>query len=493
MFCAFSLLPTTAFAASSATVSISAPAVTVEKNVTVTLKLSSSDNIGSWTFFLDYDPSYLEYVSGADNGGGGKLHFTDSTGESLKEISFSVVFKTKKIGTTRLSVNGAETTVVGFDDFERMNVSDSSGSVTINPKPVYSGDHNLSSLLISASELSPAFSPSVTQYAVNVPFEVTKLFVSATTAHAAARVDVNSPDLVVGENTVTVTVTAENGSKKVYTVLVTRQESPLAGIFVTVDGKDYSVAHDPLKLTPPEGFLQSTATLDGKEFLCYDAPQKTVSVAYLTGESGSGWFVFHREEQNFTPMLTLLGTQERLVILPLPKEISVPEGFRSTLLLVDGQEIPAYVRDDFDRKSIALVYAMRQDGSCALYYYDSVNRSFVDYFKFSAPVVNQIVQDTVKEEELNEIRAEAEKWKEKNNQSEIFSIFLGIVIVLLAMALVAAITFRRRRVIRYLEEELARYEIAEEKARAKAEAPAPKAEDEENLYGSDRKKIFIRK
>jgi uncharacterized protein (DUF58 family) len=69
----FTLLSTSVFAAS-ASFSLSASgSVIVGKQVKVTVKLSSSEKIGSWRFSVSYDPAVLEYVSGADSGGGGAV------------------------------------------------------------------------------------------------------------------------------------------------------------------------------------------------------------------------------------------------------------------------------------------------------------------------------------------------------------------------------------------------------------------------------------
>lgn len=90
-----------------------------------------------------------------------------------------------------------------------------------------STDNNLASLNVSNATISPAFSANTTNYTANVPFEVSKLNVTATAADSKATVSVNSPNLVPnGTTKVTVTVTAENGAKKVYTISVKREQDP---------------------------------------------------------------------------------------------------------------------------------------------------------------------------------------------------------------------------------------------------------------------------
>lgn len=90
---------------------------------------------------------------------------------------------------------------------------------------VASSDNNLKDLSVDGYTLSPAFSQNTTSYSVTVPYEANSVKVNATKNHSLANVVINGMDnLQVGDNTVTVEVTAENGSKKTYTINVKREE-----------------------------------------------------------------------------------------------------------------------------------------------------------------------------------------------------------------------------------------------------------------------------
>ena len=115
-----------------------------------------------------------------------------------------------------------------------------------------STNNKLKSLSVTGGELAPTFGADITEYAVTVPFSIDKLEVKAAAADSKAKVSVDSPSLVVGENTVTVTVTAESGAKQTYTIKVTREQDPnyvpadnalLSGI--TVEGYVISPFFDP--------------------------------------------------------------------------------------------------------------------------------------------------------------------------------------------------------------------------------------------------------
>ena len=94
---------------------------------------------------------------------------------------------------------------------------------------VLSGNAALSGLTLSSGTLTPAFDPATLSYTVNVDNSVSSLSVTPTASDSNAAVSVNggSPanpiNLNVGENTITILVTAQDGSTtRTYTIAVTR-------------------------------------------------------------------------------------------------------------------------------------------------------------------------------------------------------------------------------------------------------------------------------
>ena len=83
---------------------------------------------------------------------------------------------------------------------------------------------NLSALTVNPGELTPAFNANVTDYTVNVASQISTITISATAANSRATVaGTGVRSLNVGNNTISVTVTAQNGTvQKTYTITVTR-------------------------------------------------------------------------------------------------------------------------------------------------------------------------------------------------------------------------------------------------------------------------------
>ena len=65
--------------------SVSSANASQGENVSVTVTFSSGANIGAYAMKLTYDAGILEYVSGADGGGGGSVQFYNDYDEWLYE------------------------------------------------------------------------------------------------------------------------------------------------------------------------------------------------------------------------------------------------------------------------------------------------------------------------------------------------------------------------------------------------------------------------
>jgi hypothetical protein len=92
--------------------------------------------------------------------------------------------------------------------------------------PVKSGDASLASLTVSAGILMPEFAPDQVEYTVNVGSGVSGMTLTAVPADTKAGVTGDGArSLAFGRNTVTVTVTAEDGATRDYIIYVIRASS----------------------------------------------------------------------------------------------------------------------------------------------------------------------------------------------------------------------------------------------------------------------------
>ena len=158
----------------------------------------------------------------------------------IKNYTLTVPFSTSSV-TISASVNnaseaslsgtGAKDLKVGSNTFTVTCTaangapSSSSYSLTITRSPA-STVSTLSSLSVDGYSLTPAFSASVKQYSLIVPFNITSANISASPADTKATVTgTGLHDLSYGENNISVTCTAESGAQTQYSINIYREVS----------------------------------------------------------------------------------------------------------------------------------------------------------------------------------------------------------------------------------------------------------------------------
>ncbi len=234
VLCLVLMLPVTVSAAS-ASASLTGPG-TVRAGDTITLNFDLNGNgIFGASGTLSYDSSQVTMAGTSQKigspwvvefNGNNFVAYDNNLTNPIKgnKTLFTVKFKVKDVA-AGTNIKIAYTGVTASDGNADANVGAVTYSKTV-AAPLAT-DNNLATLTVSNATISPAFSASTTNYSASVPFEVSKLNISATAADAKAKVSTNSPNLTPnGTTKVTVTVTAENGAKKTYTISVKRAQDP---------------------------------------------------------------------------------------------------------------------------------------------------------------------------------------------------------------------------------------------------------------------------
>jgi hypothetical protein len=134
--------------------------------------------------------------------------------------------------TAQVVVSGGSSLVVGSNTVTVTVTAQDGVSETVYTVTVIRVPPRLSSLSLSSGVLSPVFSSSTLSYQVSVGNLVSSVVTTGVAVDSTAQVVVSGgSSLVVGSNTVTVTVTAQDGvSETVYTVTVTRAASSVSGL-----------------------------------------------------------------------------------------------------------------------------------------------------------------------------------------------------------------------------------------------------------------------
>lgn len=199
--------------------------------LTLTLRLTAEEAYGIQGEF-SYNSSQVELVSVSSSVSGWEAKNEGDTFLVYDNNYSNPVKKATNVFTAKFKVSssikaGTKVTISA----QKVEVDGESGtysaqySATI-AEPL-SDDATLKSLSVEEGTLTPAFSSSVTEYSLSdVPFSVSELSVTAKASDDGAKVSISGNSLAVGANTVTITVKAEDGTQKKYTIKVTREQDP---------------------------------------------------------------------------------------------------------------------------------------------------------------------------------------------------------------------------------------------------------------------------
>lgn len=446
--------------------SVSSSSVAVGKTVKVTVSMPSG-YFGT-VVISSSDEGVLS------NGGDGVANIGDAAGYPTSQ-SFS--FTAKAAGSCTIkayctvvgdaegndaggTITGASTKVTvtsASSNNDSNSNKDNSGSNTGNDSDANKDNENkeekkssnasLGSLVISAGTLSPEFSAATKDYTATVDYSCSSLAVTANPADSKASVTsvTGNDSLEVGENTVSVVVTAEDGSTSTYNIVVTRrtEDDPENADKqdnwkkFDINGTEWTMVNDIPEDVVPEGFEHSKTVIDGLEYNTLHGTFGDITLVYLQSESGNGLFVYDAA-QNAAYEFVRINSESHFIVVLLPKVDDVPEGYNEVSLSIEGKGVAtAYQtkaeKTDDQTKDFYLVYAINDNGESGWYTYDSVDGTYMRT-ELSTPTVAQEENDTTKSELVPGIA---------NKYLVLAAILVLIIVILLLLLIVSAVKNRK--------------------------------------------------
>lgn len=451
--------------------SVSSSSVAVGKTVKVTVSMPSG-YFGT-VVISSSDEGVLS------NGGDGVANIGDAAGYPTSQ-SFS--FTAKAAGSCTIkayctdvgdaegndaggTITGASTKVTvtsassNNDSNSNKDNKDNSGSNTgndnnsnkdnENKEEKKSSNASLGSLVISAGTLSPEFSAATKDYTATVDYSCSSLAVTANPADSKASVTsvTGNDSLEVGGNTVSVVVTAEDGSTSTYNIVVTRraEDDPENADKqdnwkkFDINGTEWTMVNDIPEDVVPEGFEHSKTVIDGLEYNTLHGTFGDITLVYLQSESGNGLFVYDAA-QNAAYEFVRINSESHFIVVLLPKVDDVPEGYNEISLSIEGKGVAtAYQtkaeKTDDQTKDFYLVYAINDNGESGWYTYDSVDGTYMRT-ELSTPTVAQEENDTTKSELVPGIA----------NKYLVLAAILVLIIIILALLLLVVIVKNKKRI-----------------------------------------------
>lgn len=455
--------------------SVSSSSVAVGKTVKVTVSMPSG-YFGT-VVISSSDEGVLS------NGGDGVANIGDAAGPEYP-TSRSFSFTAKAAGSCTIKayctvvgdaeandaggiITGASTKVTvtsassNNDSNSNKDNKDNSGSNTGNDSNANKDNENkeekkssnasLGSLVISAGTLSPEFSAATKDYTATVDYSCSSLAVTANPADSKASVTsvTGNDSLEVGENTVSVVVTAEDGSTSTYNIVVTRraEDDPENADKqdnwkkFDINGTEWTMVNDIPEDVVPEGFEHSKTVIDGLEYNTLHGTFGDITLVYLQSESGNGLFVYDAA-QNTAYEFVRINSESHFIVVLLPKVDDVPEGYNEISLSIEGKGVAtAYQtkgeKTDDQTKDFYLIYAMNDNGESGWYTYDSVDGTYMRT-ELGTPTVVQKENDTTKSELVPGIA---------NKYLVLAAILVLVIFILLLLLIVSAVKNRRYKAV----------------------------------------------
>lgn len=357
--------------------------------------VKGSEAVGAYEFYLNYDASMMEYVSGADSGGAGRLKFVGYG--NADSYNYMLTFRAIKAGSCNISISDAYLGPFNPASGDSMTITAAaSAPVTIQGPSTASAECRLSELSVSPTGLW-GFSPDKTEYDITVDNDVSKLAITAKAQSEKASVVISDTNLAVGANTITIKVTAENGTVRNYSIIVRRKpaetetqtttavsnpEIENLSVSFQVNGKDMYMTESIEDITAPEGFQKTTVSYKGQEIPAFTSLTQNITLFYLRdglGENGA-FYVYHSAGDNVYPYIRLTNAQGSFTIISPDASVEAPAGYTQTNLALSngGDEnvattIQAWIQND--STEFFLLYALNDKGETGFYQYDTAEKT----------------------------------------------------------------------------------------------------------------------
>lgn len=310
-----------------------------------------------------------------------------------------------------------------------------------------SSNADLASIKVSDGTLTPEFDPDVTEYNVIVKYDVKEITITGSVADGTAIYTGGGTFAIkVGANSRTLTVTAENGSKKSYTVNIkrmTKQETNTANdeerssdpLFVVIDGKDYTIVNDPEQIIVPKGYEMGTTERKDEEIIVLNDKHGKYQLYWLVDENNqNGAFYTRDENDKFTRVNCINAGGNLYIIEHFDIGGALPTGYVLSDRVIDGVKLDVYGFTDEALKDFYIVKCY-VDGKTGYYCFDSTEATMQRAITFELAL-----------SQANNPPADVEEEpKNKTDLVLLYALLAAILILIAAVVIVIIIASNRKR------------------------------------------------
>lgn len=243
---------------------------------------------------------------------------------------------------------------------------------------------DLSSLSVNDAALSPAFSPNVTEYTVNLPQDTTWVVIDASAKDENALIDGIGEYEVsyeVGTYDYKLTVTCEDGTAKTYVIHVLVSSEPV--LFTNLDGVELGfVVKDLDKLTPPDGFVMDTDFYSGNAITVFRNDHFPFSLVYLENSAKKADWYCYQDGVVTGVFRSLVINRNKYYYAGVSEENKKQEGYNYREINVFGEKLNGWTVDREHYETKVMLYLYDTSGKADYYVYDTDEQTLVNRIEF---------------------------------------------------------------------------------------------------------------
>lgn len=382
--------------AASATVNLTASSTSVVTGNTVKVYVNtySSSALGSLEYDISYNTSVLKLQSISTELCSSKHCIWYTSSSTTKSTTYTFTFKAIGSGSSSVTVKNAY-----ILDYDEKKMSTNISPVTIKVitqeelEASYSKDNYLKSLTVDGYDLSPSFDKNTTKYTLELDSLVESIKVSATKSDSKASIKgTGTINVSEGENTINVVVTAENGSKKTYTIVATVKE--LNPIKVSIHDKEYTVVKKAKLLNAPDNYISKDITIDDIKIPAFYNEINDYTLVGLKDSDGNIELFLYNEDGTYSEYTETKFSGISFQILDTTE--TIPDGYTKSTALINQVEYTAY--KDSEDSEFALIYGRNLNtGEYGFYKFDTKENTIQ---RFNERDINKIVNNIEEEYKL---------------------------------------------------------------------------------------------
>lgn len=368
------------------TVTSSTSKIVVGNTFNVTITVSSSVALGSWGFTPSYDTKKFKLISG-------ETPVADQfTNTNTKSKSYTYKFKAIATGSGKITVKAPGVCTLNDEKCYNSNTM-SIGSKTITVitqaqlEASYSKNNNLKSLSVSGLTLTPTFSKDKLEYKAEADTNTEEITIKAAVEDSKSSLTGTGVQKVSeGENKFNITVTAQNGSTKTYTVIVNvKDPNPIT---IDINNEQYTVVKRESSLTPIDGYEKTQIEINEQKIPAFHNEINNFTLVGLKDKDGNlSYYIYDKTNNTYNKYVE--ANLSEIKLYPLKIDKNFDENYEKSKIEINGIEFETYRQKNSEYHIIHAKNLLT--GKDGYYTYDSINNSIIRYTEESTiPLMKKI-------------------------------------------------------------------------------------------------------